>query len=68
MKATDTFKTTIKAYLDSRAVNDELFAATYAKEGKNIDDCVNYILNTVQKRLKYSLRLIVLTTEYEKIK
>ncbi|OJV17940.1 MAG: hypothetical protein BGO30_08330 [Bacteroidetes bacterium 41-46] len=49
MEATDTFKNAIRAYLDSRAVNDELFAATYAKEGKNIDDCVTYILNTVQK-------------------
>lgn len=49
MKATDPFKNAIRAYLDSRAVNDELFAATYAKEGKNIDDCVTYILNTVQK-------------------
>lgn len=49
MKATDTFKTTIKAYLDNRAATDELFAATYAKEGKNIDSCVTYILNTVHK-------------------
>ena len=49
MKATDPFKNAIRAYLDNRAANDELFAKTYAKEGKNIDDCVTYILNTVQK-------------------
>lgn len=49
MKATDPFKTTIRAYLDNRAANDELFAKTYAKEGKNLDDCITYILNTVQK-------------------
>ena len=48
MKATDPFKTTIKAYLENRAANDELFAETYAKEGKNIDDCVTYILNQVK--------------------
>lgn len=48
MKTTDPFKTTIKAYLDNRAANDELFAATYAKEGKNIDDCITYILNQVK--------------------
>lgn len=48
MKATDPFKATIKAYLDNRAANDELFAETYAKEGKSIDDCVTYILNQVQ--------------------
>ncbi|MDR1504457.1 MAG: PcfK-like family protein [Prevotella sp.] len=48
-KSTDTFKETIKNYLDQRAKEDELFAASYAKENKNIDDCINYILDTVQK-------------------
>lgn len=49
MKTTDIFKKTIKAYLENRAANDSLFAVTYAKEGKNIDDCCTYILNEVQK-------------------
>lgn len=49
MKTTDHFKETIKAYLDKRAADDSLFAVVYAKEGKNIDDCVTYILNEVQK-------------------
>lgn len=49
MKASKSFKETIKSYLDNRAANDELFAQAYSKEGKNIDDCVTYILNTVQK-------------------
>lgn len=49
MKASKSFKETIKSYLDNRAANDELFAEVYAKEGKNIDDCVTYILNQVQK-------------------
>lgn len=48
MKATDPFKATIKAYMDNRAEIDELFAKVYAKEGKNIDDCVTYILNQVK--------------------
>ena len=48
-KVSDTFKTTIKAYLDKRAAEDELFAKTYAKENKNIDECCNYILQQVQK-------------------
>ena len=39
MKTTDTFKATIKAYLDKRAESDELFAVSYAKENKNIDEC-----------------------------
>jgi len=48
MKSTDTFKNTIKKYLDTRAEEDPLFAVTYKKESKNIDDCCTYILNTVK--------------------
>ena len=48
MKATEHFKQTIKAYLDERAQNDELFAVSYAKENKNMDDCVTFILNQVK--------------------
>jgi hypothetical protein len=36
-------------YLEQRAANDELFAVAYRKPQKNIDDCITYILNTVQK-------------------
>jgi len=49
MKSTEHFKNTIKAYLDKRANEDELFAVAYAKANKNINDCITYILNTVQK-------------------
>ena len=49
MKATEHFKQTIKAYLDERAKNDELFAVSYAKENKNMDDCVTFILNQVNR-------------------
>lgn len=49
MKGTEEFKKTIKDYLDNRAKTDELFVKSYTKENKNIDDCVTYILNTVQK-------------------
>lgn len=49
MKATEHFKQTIKAYLDERAKNDELFAVSYAKETKNMDDCVTFILNQVKR-------------------
>ncbi|MCL2650762.1 MAG: PcfK-like family protein [Candidatus Azobacteroides sp.] len=49
MKSTEHFKNTIKAYLDKRANEDELFAITYAKENKNLDDCITFIFNTVQK-------------------
>ena len=49
MKSSEAFKQTIQSYLESRANTDELFAPSFAKSGKNIDDCCTYILNTVQK-------------------
>ena len=49
MKATEHFKQTIKAYLDERAKGDELFAVSYAKDGKNMEDCVTFILNQVKR-------------------
>lgn len=49
MKTTEHFKQTIKAYLDERAKNDELFAVSYAKKNKNMDDCVTFILNQVKR-------------------
>lgn len=49
MKASIHFKNTIKDYLDKRAENDVLFSLQYSKPEKNIDNCVTYILNTVQK-------------------
>ena len=48
MKGTEHFKKTIKAYLDSRASTDSLFAVSYAKENKNLDDCITFILNQVK--------------------
>lgn len=49
MKGTEQFKQTIKAYLDERAKTDELFAASYAKENKSLDGCIEYILSEVKK-------------------
>lgn len=49
MKSTDNFKRTIQDYLEVRVKTDELFAKSYAKENKNIDECVNFILSQVQK-------------------
>lgn len=49
MKSTDNFKQAIKKYLDERAQEDELFAVSYNKENKNIDDCCTYILNQVKE-------------------
>jgi hypothetical protein len=47
-QTTDRFKEVIKAYLDKRAAEDELFAKSYAKEGKTLDQCIDYILQTVK--------------------
>jgi len=49
MKSTAHFKNTIKAYLEKRANEDTLFAVTYAKANKNIDDYHNQIINLVHK-------------------
>lgn len=48
-KVSTSFKKTIKAYLDKRAAEDALFAKTYDKENKNLDECCNYILQQVKK-------------------
>ena len=48
MKGTEHFKQAIKSYLDGRAKTDELFAVAYAKENKNLDDCITFILNQVK--------------------
>ena len=48
MKGTEHFKKTIAEYLNQRAATDPLFAPNLAKEGKNIEDCITYILNQVK--------------------
>lgn len=49
MKATNHFKDTIKAYLDQRAESDILFSFRYSLPEKTIENCIAYILCTVQK-------------------
>lgn len=44
MKTSEHFKQTIKNYLEKRAAEDELFAKTYAKKNKSIDECCNYVM------------------------
>jgi hypothetical protein len=48
-KTSDAFANAIKNYLEKRAQEDELFATSYAKKNKNFDDCIAYIVGTVQK-------------------
>ena len=49
MKGTEHFKRTIQMYLEQRAAEDTLFTKNYRNPAKNIDDCVTYILNYVQR-------------------
>ena len=49
MKGTEHFKEVIKTYLDRKAEADVLFSFRYSKPEKNIDDCIQYIMNTVRK-------------------
>lgn len=49
MKGTDIFKRTIHTCLVQRAANDELFAESFTRADRDIDSCINYILNEVQK-------------------
>lgn len=44
----------IKDYLDERARQDELFAKSYAKTNKNIDECYEYIVGEARKQCKDS--------------
>ena len=50
MGQSNSFQETIKSHLDDRAKTDELFAKSYAKENKSIDECCNYILGEAKKR------------------
>ena len=47
-------KERIKDYLDERASQDELFAKSYAKSNKNIDECYEYIVSEARKQCKDS--------------
>ncbi len=49
MKLSNAFKETIKNYLDQRAAEDELFAVTYQKENKNLDECCNYVVQCAKE-------------------
>lgn len=43
------FEQAIKSYLDNRAKEDTLFAKTYAKPHKSIEECCRYIIQEVKK-------------------
>jgi hypothetical protein len=49
MKTTEIFKKVISDKLEEISKSDPLFEVSLKKGNKSIDECINYILNTVQK-------------------
>lgn len=49
MNSTDKFKERILLFLENKASIDGLFSSNFKKDTKNIDDCIVFILNAVQK-------------------
>lgn len=50
MGKNNSFTEAIEAYLEKRAAEDALFAACYAKEGKSVKECCDYIMGEAKKR------------------
>lgn len=49
-KENQSFKMAIQSYLDQRAKEDNLFATSYAKPNKNLNECCDYIIGEAKKR------------------
>lgn len=49
ISVSDPFRKVVLDELTRRAESDPLFAKTFGKPNKNIDDCISYVLNTVKK-------------------
>lgn len=52
------FEARIKAHLDEVAQKDKLFAVTYAKKNKNIEECVNYIIGEARKKAQSGVSVL----------
>lgn len=50
VKGNESFKQVIQSYLEQRAKSDSLFAVSFAKSGKKIDECCDYIIGEARKR------------------
>lgn len=58
MKTPNDFKQAIQSYLDERAKTDKLFAQSYAKKNKNINECCAHIIGEAQKQRQGSVAAI----------
>ena len=52
MKGTNAFKQVMRDYLEKRGANDPLLGRIIMKPGKNMDDCITYIINQVKAMAK----------------
>ena len=57
------FKTAIVKLLQQRADQDHLFAKTFVKENKSVDECADYILQEVAKMRKNGESCLALSDE-----
>lgn len=48
-------KQVIQSYLEERAKRDPLFATSYAKPNKKIDECYDYIISQAKKNAVVAL-------------
>lgn len=48
-KTTKAFQDTIRAFLEEKARNDDAFNERYRNEKKSVEECCNFILNTVKE-------------------
>ena len=58
------FEAAIKAHLDKRAAEDELFAKSYAKENKSIKECCRYLVGEEYDRCKSATSIMDDATTY----
>lgn len=58
------FEQAIKTYLDKRAQDDPLFAASYAKPKKSIQECARYCMQEARKLVKDNVAVVDNATVY----
>lgn len=49
MNGSEKFKTAIENFLKEKSLSDSAFAPMLAKEGKNVENCLKYIISEVKK-------------------
>ena len=63
-KKLNPFEEAIKAFLDKKAAEDELFAKTYAKPHKSIKECCEWLISEARKMASNNVGIIDDATTY----